>query len=339
MSITIKDVAKRVGVTPATVSMVINHKPRISDETRRKVFEAIEELDYFPHAGARSLVLQRTRTVGVSAPLISGPAVQEVLAAIEEAAAASGYDLVLYGTGGPSMTEDLVLTRIARERKVDGLIMINQALSPKQLGYFQMNKVAVVSLDGDGEGCERLLADHQRGAYLAVQHLLSLGHRRIALLNGPASFAPARQRESGYRQALTEAKLTLNPGLILRVAATGREEGYDACDRLAQMPQMPTAVLVAAGDACAAGLLQALKKKGLQVPKQISVVGFDDQPVSELVEPALTTVRLPLARMAAEAFQSLLLAMRNADAPQHPKTRLFQAELVLRRSTAEAPSR
>ncbi len=339
MGITIKDVAKRVGVTPATVSMVINNKPRISDETRRKVLEAIEELDYFPHEGARSLVLKRTNTVGVAAPFFTSYFVLETLGGIEQEVRQSDYNLVLYSTRGLLKTEDTVITRIARERKVDGLITVNLSLTPKQLKYFEKNNLAIVSLESELEGCDSVLVDNAHGAYIATKHLIGLGHKRIAMVNGPVRFSSAKQREEGFHQAMTEAKLPMDPEMNIQVANYRREEGFDAGNQLLQLRQPPTAVFVAAGDVCATGVLLALKKNGVEVPKQMSVVGFDDQPFTELVEPALTTVRQPMAKMGAEAFQLLKHAMQAAGAPRQPKKLVFETELVVRHSTAEAPHR
>jgi LacI family transcriptional regulator len=339
MGITIKDVAKRVGVTPATVSMVINNKPRISDETRRKVLEAIEELDYFPHEGARSLVLKRTNTVGVAAPFFTSYFVLETLGGVEQEVRQSDYNLVLYGTRGLLKTEDAVITRIARERKVDGLITVNLSLTPKQLKYFEKNNVAIVSLESELEGCDCVLVDNSHGAYIATKHLLSLGHQRIAMVNGPVRFASAKQREEGFLQALAEAKVPLDPEMNLQVANYRREEGFDAGNQLLQLRHPPTAVFVAAGDVCATGVLLALKKNGVEVPRQMSVVGFDDQPFTELVEPAMTTVRQPMAKMGAEAFQLLKHAMQGGGEARQPKKLVFETELVVRQSTAEAPHR
>lgn len=336
MGVTIKDVAKLVGVTPATVSMVINNKPRISEETRRKVLAAIEELDYFPHEGARSLVLKRTNTLGVAAPFFTSYFVLETLGGIEHEVRQSDYNLVLYGTRGLMKTEDGVITRIARERKVDGLITINLTLTPKQLKYFQKNGIQVVSLEYEAEGYDCVQVDNEHGAYEATKHLIGLGHKRIALVNGPLRFAPSQQREEGFLRALKEAGLSLDPAHKLEVPNFRREEGFDAGNQLLQGHPAPTAVFVAAGDVCATGVMLAFKKNGIEVPRQISIVGFDDQPFAELVEPALTTVRQPMARMGSEAFHLLKDALKD---PVLHKARkqVFSTELVIRQSTAEAP--
>lgn len=338
MGVTIKDVARKVGVTPATVSMVINNKPRISDETRRKVMAAIEELDYYPHEGARSLVLKRTNTLGVAAPFFTSHFVLEALGGIEQEVRQSDYNLVLYGTRGLLKTEDAVITRIARERKVDGLITMNLSLTPKQIMYFQKNGLKVVSLEYAAEGCDSVQVDNRRGGYEAARHLLALGHRRIALVNGPLRFEPMRQREEGFNQALAEAGLGLDPSLRHEVPNFRREEGFDAGNQLLQTRPRPTAVFCAAGDVAATGVLLALKRNGVPVPAEMSVLGFDDQPFAELVDPSLSTVRQPMARMGAEAFHLLQAALKDPQA-HRPQTKVFPSELVVRQSTAPAPSR
>jgi len=338
MGVTIKDVARKVGVTPATVSMVINNKPRISDETRRKVLAAIEELDYFPHEGARSLVLKRTNTLGVAAPFFTSYFVLETLGGIEHEVRQSDFNLVLYGTRGTMKTEDTVITRIARERKVDGLITVNLQLTPKQVKYFQKNSVQIVCLEYETDGCDSVVVDNVSGAFEATRHLLSLGHRRIGLVNGPLRFPAAQQREDGFLRALKEASLGWDPSLRVETPNFSREEGADACARLMALNAPPTAVFVPAGDVVATGVMLTLKRAGIAVPGRVSVVGYDDQPFSELVEPALTTVRQPMARMGEEAFHLLRDALK--DPKQHkPRCQTFPTELIIRQSTGPAPSR
>lgn len=338
MGVTIKDVAKKVGVTPATVSMVINNKPRISEETRRKVLAAIEELDYYPHEGARSLVLKRTNTLGVAAPFFTSYFVLETLNGIEQEVRQSDFNLVFYGTRGLMKTEDTVITKIARERKVDGLITMNLSLTPKQLKYFEKNSMKVVSLEYEAEGCDCVQTDNLKGSYEAAKHLLSLGHKRIALVNGPLRFEPMRQREEGFLKALKEAGVTFDNSLRHEVPNFRREEGFDAGNQLLQTRPRPTAVFCAAGDVSATGVMLALKKNSVSVPGEMSVLGFDDQPFAELVEPALSTVRQPMARMGAEAFKLLVQALKDPKAHQ-PQIKVFPSELIVRQSTGPAPSK
>lgn len=333
MGITIKDVAIRVGVTPATVSMVINNKPRISEATRRKVLEAIEELDYYPHEGARNLVLKRSNTIGVAAPFFTSYFVLETLSGIENELRQTEYNLVLYGTRGLLKNEETVITRIARERKVDGLITINLTVTPKQQKYFKKNNLAIVNLEAEIEGFDSVMVNNRKGAFDATKHLLSLGHKRIAIVNGPASVTPARMREEGFMQALQESGVSFEPELSVRLNNFRREEGFDAANQLLTLAAPPTAIFVAAGDLCATGVLLALKKQGVKVPEQMSIVGFDDQPFTELVEPALTTVRQPMAKMGAQALNMLKTAIAEGEA-HRPTVVTFEAELIIRQSTA-----
>ncbi len=334
MGVTIKDVAKRVGVTPATVSMVINNKPRISEETRRKVRQAIEELDYFPHEGARSLVLQRTNTLGVAAPFFTSYFVLETLSGIERAVRESDYNLVLYGTRGLAETEEAVVTRIARERKVDGLISINLALKPEQVALFQRNNVRVICLENEAEGCDWVRVDNVSGAREATAHLLGLGHRSVALVTGPTG-SVAKQREQGYREALLAAGLRPEDAPRIEAPNYSREDGLEAGARILAAKRRPTAVFVAAGDVCATGVLLAFKRAGVSVPREISLVGFDDQPFAELMEPALTTVRQPMERMGREAFGLLRDALKETR-ERTPVRRDFETELIVRGSTSRA---
>jgi DNA-binding LacI/PurR family transcriptional regulator len=337
MGVTIKDVARKVGVTPATVSMVINNKPRISEETRSRVLAAIEELDYFPHEGARSLVLRRSNTLGLAAPFFTSYFVQETLNGFEQAVRQSDFNLVLYGTRGPVKTEDEVFTRIARERKVDGLVSVSLDLGSKQVKYFQKNGVQVVCLEYQTDGCDSVLADNTQGAYEATRHLIGLGHQRIALFNGPARFSPAREREQGFHQALAEAGLAFEPGLRFETPRYSRDEGVEAGKRIVEMGSSgPTAMFVASGDICASGLLLAFKRAGCDVPGRYSVVGFDDQPFAELVDPPLTTVRQPIAQMGAEAFTIIKEALKDPKGRRYG-VKMFPTELVVRGTTGPCP--
>ncbi len=338
MGVTIKDVAKKVGVTPATVSMVINNKPRISEGTRRKVLEAIEELDYFPHEGARNLVLKRTNTIGVAAPFFTSYFVLETLTGIENEIRQTDFNLVLYGTRGLLKNEEAVINRIARERKMDGLITMSLTLTPKQQKYFKKNNLAVVNMEAELEGFDSVVADNRKGAYDAARHLIGLGHKRMAIVNGPPRVVPAKQRDDGFLEALRESGIDARPEYRVEVANFRREEGFDAGNQLLSLPQPPTAVFVAAGDICATGVLQAFKKRGLKVPGDISLIGFDDQPFTELVEPALTTVRQPMAKMGAQALTMLKNAIAEGESHK-PSMLTFETELVLRQSTGPAPQK
>ncbi|MGH7441858.1 MAG: substrate-binding domain-containing protein, partial [bacterium] len=177
--------------------------------------------------------------------------------------------------------------------------------------------------------------DNVGGAREAARHLLQLGHRRIALITGAGRGPTAREREEGFRSALLEAGVPFDPALRLEAPNFSRENGIEAGERLLALKPRPSAAFVSAGDVCATGVVLALKRAGLSVPRDLSVLGFDDQPFAELMEPALTTVRQPMERMGREAFHMLRDALKD---PQEraPRRRDFETELIVRASTAKA---
>lgn len=335
MGVTIKDVAKKVGVTPATVSMVINNKPRISEATRQRVLKAIAELDYFPHAGARNLVLRRTNVIGVAAPSFSSYFALETIGGIELELRESGFDLVLYNVREPKSEADDLVMRLARERRVDGLITVNLVLTKRQQDILTKQGTPLVSVEHRYDGFDSVQLDNKQGAYDATGHLIALGHRRIALINGAdPTDLPAREREQGFLQALKDQKIDFNASLSARVDAYSQKEGMELAKRLMSLPQPPTAIFVAAGDVCASGVLLELRRSGLRVPEDVSVVGYDDQPFASLLDPPLTTVRQPMAQMGAKAVEILRLAIQQ-QAQHRPQLVSFQPTLEVRQSTAK----
>ncbi len=339
MGVTIKDVAKKVGVTPATVSMVINNKPRISEATRQRVLKAIAELDYFPHAGARNLVLRRTNVIGVAAPSFSSYFELETISGIEKELRESGFDLVLYNVRNQDSEATGLLTRLAREKRVDGLITLNLPMTPTQQSFFTKQGTALVSVEYGYEKFDSVQLDNRQGAYDATGHLISLGHRRIALINGAGSTdIPARDRENGFIQALKDHNIEKNEDLICRIVDYDQKAGAEMAKRLVALSVPPSAIFVAAGDVCASGVFLELRRSGLRVPQDMSVVGYDDQPFAELFDPPLTTVRQPMAQMGAKAVEMLRSAILE-QTPHKVQVVQFQPQLVVRQSTANFVSK
>jgi len=332
LGITIKDVAKRVGVTPATVSMVINNKPRISEATRNRVLEAIRELDYYPHAGARNLVLKRTSTIGVAASFFTYPFILEILTGIELELRQTEYNMVLFGTRGLAKTEDSVIHSIARERKVDGLITITLDLKENQVEDFRKNNLSIVALERDYKGVDCVVVNNEKGAFDATRHLAQLGHKRIGLVNGLVGHPGSDERQRGYERAILESGLILDKAYWRHIDNFSRKEGFEAAQDLMSVSQAPTAIFVAAGDLAALGVIQALGRMGKRVPEDVSVVGYDDIPLSEMLEPGLTTVRQPMQQIGAQAFKQLLSSIKEGTNHQ-PFKMVYDAELIVRQST------
>ncbi len=321
------DVARLAGVSPQTVSRVINNSPLIKSETRQRVQQAVEQLGYRPNSAARALVRGRTGIVGVigAGSAHFGPA--SIQRTIEEAARAAG--LVASSVGLPELTraslEDSV-EHLMRQR-VEGIIVIAGQDEALEVARNQRVEVPVVVVEGDLSRARWTVGvDQFAGGRLATRHLLSLGHREVAHLGGPLDWTEARARRDGWRAEMTAAGL--RPPEPIHVdwsADAGYRAGLDlAADRSV------TAVF-AASDQIAVGLLAALHEAGRRVPEEVSVVGFDDLPETRYLIPALTTVGQDFVAVGRQAIELLLAAIEGSPTS---RPQLIAPELIIRASTA-----
>jgi LacI family transcriptional regulator len=303
VTVTIRDVARAAGVSVATVSRVVNAKGSVTASTEERVREAIRRLDYVPHVGARSLTTRRTHVVGVVLPEMHGDFFSEIIRGIEAVARPAGYHVLVSGShSDPEETEEVLQTLHGR---VDGLLLMMPGPDLGRLDRSLPHRTPAILLNGSGSTAHPTLrVDNRRGARLAVDHLLDLGHRRIAHLRGPQANADAAERQRGYREALAARDVAVEPDLEL--PGDFREEsGFAAGERLARLTPRPTAVF-AANDAMAIGCLAALRAASLAVPRDLSLVGFDDVPMARYLTPALTTVKVPIAEVGSRAMERLL---------------------------------
>ncbi len=332
-STTIRDVAREAGVSVATVSRVLNGVGPVSATTAERVRQVIARLEYVPHGGARSLTTRRTRVVGVVLPETYGDFFSEILRGVERVARPAGYHLLISASHSDSAETEAVLRTL--HGRIDGLVLMMPGPGSRGLFRSLPRRVPVVLLNGRGGGHPTLRVDNRRGARLAVDHLLALGHARVALIAGPEGNADAAERRQGYRDALAAAGLPADPGLEL--AGDFREEsGFAAGRELGRRVPRPTAVF-AANDAMAIGALAGLRASGLGVPEDLSLVGFDDIPTARYLKPALTTVRVPLAEVGGRAVERLLLAL-DAGSPPAPADEVVAPTLSIRESTQPAVS-
>jgi LacI family transcriptional regulator len=301
--VTIREVAREAAVSVATVSRVVNATAQVTPATERRVREAIRRLEYVPHGGARSLTTRRTQLIGVVLPEMYGDFFSEIIRGIDRAARPAGYHVLVSGSHSDPAETTAVLE--ALHGRVDGLILMMPGPGLGRLDRSLPRQTPAVLLNGAGATAHpSLRVDNRRGARLAVDHLLDLGHRRIAHVRGPEDNADAAERLMGYREALAgrgvaaEARLEL-PGDFRE------DSGYAAAERLAELVPRPTAVF-AANDAMAIGCLAGLRARGLEVPEDLSLVGFDDVPNARYLTPALTTVRVPMAEVGSRATERLL---------------------------------
>lgn len=329
---TMRDVANHAGVSVQTVSCVINETGNISDETRSRVQRSIEALNYKRNAIARSMRTRRTRMIALLVMDITNPVLSAIASTVEAAAYARNYTVLLYNTGlDPAREQDYVDS--IGDRRADGVIMVN-AIGREHALQLVKNRIPTVIIDSVTDSpLPTVSVDNFRGAYLATEHLISLGHRRIAHIAGSPRLEVARQREAGYFAALADHNLGYQQSMPSDRVQWGYEHGYTAMRDLLQHDPRPTAVF-AASDDLAIGAYRALAEAGLRVPEDMSVVGFDNTEAAAYTTPPLTTIHQPFAELGERAFLLLLGILENENAT--PANVVLPPELVARGSTAEA---
>jgi LacI family transcriptional regulator len=338
---TIHEVAKRSGVSVATVSRVFNGYPDVSPETRQRVLATARKLEYAPSAAARTLVTQRSQLVGVilytgdDHPDLQHPFFLEVLVGLKHALGQRGYDLVLLGSEQREPGGVHAYARRARHHRVGGVLVLSlDDADEPELRKLLASGTPVVAVDlvVGGERTSYVASDNVEGGRLAVRHLHGLGHRRIATIAGLARHKPAADRLLGYRAELRDLGLE---GRAEYEAAGDfyMQSGEVAMRRLLALPEPPTAVF-AASDMMAVGAIKAVVEAGLECPGDVAVVGFDDIQLAEYVRPPLTTIRQDKRGLGAAAARSLLQLM---DDPQaSPPAQVLPVELVRRGSCGGA---
>ena len=330
---TMSDVAREAAVSLMTVSRVLNGKGDVSSETRRRVLDVIARLDYRPSGVARSLVTQRTRTIGLVVPDNANPFFSEVARGVEHAAYAQGYNVFLCNTDEDLPRERAVLHSL-EEKCVDGVVLCSSRLEDDELRTVIVRHPAMVLVNRrlQSEGYGAVLVDDDRGGRIATEHLLRTGRRRVGFLTGPTASRSGRQRVAGYLAAFTAADLPRSSAWMHPCAPTV-EGGRQATRELLSGHPGLTALLCY-NDLVAVGALQACAELHLAVPEQLAIVGFDDIPLAALVTPSLTTCRAPRYELGCAAMR-LLLERINAS-PGLTGEVVLQPELVVR---ASAPGR
>jgi len=333
---TIRDVARLAGVSIATVSRVFNNSPRVSEESARRVRAAATRLDYWPNTGARSLTTSRTHALGVLLPDLFGEFFSEVIRGIDHAAREEKLQILV--SSSHADTGELVTAARAMRGRIDGLI----AMVPDNGAGSEIQQIVrrfpVVFMNPRTKmnGCNTVSIANYDGARAVVEHLVGLGHTRIATIRGPKGNADAEQRLRGYRDALRAAGQMPEPKLELQGDFTERS-GFQCCAELLHLEPRPSAVF-AANDYMAIGLLSALRDAGIDVPKAMAVTGFDDIAFARYLDPALTTVHVDAYGLGEQATRSLVPFMR-ASRPSRCTHIVLPATLAVRSScgAADAP--
>jgi LacI family transcriptional regulator len=309
---TIRDVARRAGVAPITVSRVINNSGYVSAETRRRVEEAIAELKYVPNALAQGLRFNRTNVIALVVSDITNPFWTTVARGAEDAASEENLSVILCNTDENAVKQDKYV-RLLLQRQVDGFLLVPSQNTVESVALIQHQKVPLVIMDRQVSGVtvDVVRGDSEGGAYDLTCYLIGLGHRRIAVLSGPKTASTSTQRVAGYKRAFADAGLKADSKLV-SYGKFHQDSGYQRTREILTLLERPTA-LFAANNFIAIGVMKALYEAGLRVPEDVSVVSFDDLPLGLLVQPFLTVVAQPAYDMGYRATKLLLKRIDNPD--------------------------
>jgi LacI family transcriptional regulator len=329
--VSIREVARAAGVSVATISRVLNDKGPVREATRRRVLAEVERLRYVPHSGARSLITRRTQTIGVLLPDLHGEFFSELIRGIDRSARRHGYHLLVSSSHSDRAEVEAVLR--ALRGRVDALLLMSPEIDAAALMRHLSASLPVVLLNtaAADSGVDVLGIDNFGGAREATRYLLGLGHRRIALLAGPAHNFDAGERRRGWAAALAEAGLGPEPELEL-AGDFSEASGQAAGERLLCLVPRPTAVF-AANDSMAVGCLAAVHAAGLEVPRDLSLAGFDDIPIARYLSPPLTSVGFAIEQLGARALGRVLELLAQPGTATG-RTEIVPTRLVVRASCA-----
>jgi LacI family transcriptional regulator len=329
--VTIHDVARRARVSIATVSHVINETRPVSDELQARVNQAMEELGYQPNRLARGLRRGETYTIGLIVSDIADPFFAEMARCIEDAGFERGYSVILCNSDRRHDKERFY-AKLLIEKQVDGVIFGTLGTSTESIRMLQKRNIPLIVVDREVSDVEvdMVLVDNAQGGWLATQHLIDLGHRRIGCITGDVAITTFAQRVEGYRQALSNADLAIDETLIV-YGSVVQDGGHQATHQLLSMDDPPTAIF-ASIDMLAIGVIQEAATMGRRVPDDLSVIGFDDIALAALFTPPLTTISQPKQDMGSLATEMLL--ERIVDPNLTARTQLLDTALVVRGTTA-----
>ena len=332
MAATIYDIAKEAKVGIGTVSRVLNNHPNVSPATKSRVMDAATRLNYHPHPYARGLARQRTNTILAVVPFYSTFFFVEILRGVQAKLSEIDCDLILYGMNHPDQVEDM-LKKSSLRLHTEGVLFLSMIMPDSFAKQYADRGIPIVLVDTKHESFDSLYVENLRGAYIATNHLIGLGHTRIGLLNANTRSLPARERLIGFQRAMEEKNIDIDPHLVKSSTSTSLdgftyECGYDLMKEFIQMGNnRPTALLVSS-DVQASGALLAMEEAGIRCPEDIAIVGFDDIELAQHLH--LTTMRQPLFEMGRLAASKIEERMRGSKAPV-TKTP-FVPQLVIRKT-------
>jgi len=334
MAVTIYDLAREAGVGIGTVSRCLNNHPSVSPATRAKVLATVKRLSYQPHAYAQRLASKKTNTISTIIPFFTNYFFIEVLQGVQDKAAELGFDLILYGVNNPSQVE-YYLRRSLQRGHVDGVMFFSMRFPELFVAKFQQMNLPVVLVDTHHEGFDSLKVRNTDGAMRATQHLISLGHQNIAMIDATLENEPARERLEGYRAALEHAGITFVQSNVLTATIDkqdgfNREAGYVSMKELLKRTSLlnPVTAVFVSSDVQAIGALEAARELGVRIPEDIAMVSFDDIELASHAQ--LSTMRQPMHEMGGLAVEKLRARLKDPSLPATLTT--FLPELIIRRT-------
>lgn len=328
--VTLLDVANASGLSRATVSLVLRDSPLVAENTRQRVKEVMQDLGYVYHRSAANLRAQKSHTVGLVVADITNPFFAEMAVSIGSQLDKSNYVPLLFNTSEVLSKQEQLLSTM-QEYSVDGILLCPARGTPlTTIEKFQKSQLPFVlfarylpGIDADYVGADNIV-----GARIAVEHLISLGHRKIAFIGGPLNISSRKEREQGWRQAQTDHNLPINESFVVTTSTT-REGGSNAIRQLLQLPDKPTACLCF-NDVVAFGTMLGLQSMNLQPGRDFAVIGFDDVAESAMTQPSLTTMSVSPRQIGEVAVQLLLDLIETPD--QMPRKIILQPQIVIRES-------
>ena len=333
----IREIAKRAKVSTATVSRTINRVPTVDPQLAKRVWRVVEELGYYPNTQARALVSGKSRIFGLIVSEITNPFFPEIVQSFEDIAVQHNYEILLTSTVHDPKRMELAVRRMI-ERRVDGVAILTFGMEDSLIEDLRFRKVPLVFVDVGPHvaGVSNIRINYQQGIRQAVQHLAALRHVRIAFVTGPLHLKSALARKAAFEAAMQEIGLSTPPEMLV-VGDHKIEGGMQALVQLASLRDRPTAILCS-NDMTAIGVMRAAYEYGIVIPRDLSVVGFDDIRLAQFTTPPLTTVQMSQTLLAEYAFKALRAEVERGSSSPSGSERELLTNLVLRGSTALAPS-
>ena len=332
--ITIKDVARLAGVSHTTVSLALRGSASITDETKKKVMKAAKQLNYHPNHLAKALVNGKTNVIGVVANFFSSNFEMEVLKGIEQSIRSmeNDYMINLFAT---LEKNDQVLEDICLGRRADGVILLSISPSPEIIKLYNDNNCPMIVIDERAEGAIEITMDNYHGAYMATEHLINVGRRNLALVIGDSNREELglsqNERKQGFLQAIKDHGLSFNPKNTFFIEDYYFEEGQVVYKRMQRYGSNIDGVFCAAGDIVASGIMLEAKMEHVNIPRDLSIIGYDDVPSSSLIDPPLTSIRQPLFQIGKNGYARMVRFLEGKE-EYKPNKLVYEPQLIVRSS-------